>query len=1571
MDKHHIKPFVLAWLLALVSLTTAAQKNRLTVDDVLLSAGGQATLHVAMDNTQDIVGVQFTLTLPAGFSLDIPSLVKTERLANHRVSPRKTGNNEYMFIVYSSANQPISSIGGELFAITLQAASSVAGGKTYDMVLTDVVMSLRGGENVVEETVAGHIVVKNLPDLHVVAVDCSEAVAGMNLTIQWTVRNDGGDTESQSWKDYVWLTPDILGGSNVTGRRLLAVVDNPVGLNAGASYENSVTVTLPERMYGLYDIVVCTDMYCVDDIDLTPAGGTLPRPYEPETADYGFLYAQRVSSDLVAEEGESGGRSDNFFYQQIDIGVPPLPDLVVRSVVIDSLYIPDTYSYIVKEGSKSRGGKVNTGFLVDLVYSYMGFYVGASIANQGDKAIEKTKIWNIVYISHSPDPNAEPLRPIEWSNIFISLSPGDSTYWSKRVYVPLDWYGDTYFHVQVDAEDAVYELANTANNWGCSEKMDVLLTPGADLEVTSVIMPNKVTAGEPFKFTYEVDNKGPGEPNEKAWDDKVYATQHGSPLTDDSPCIATIAYGKRTSGSSSGSGSSGTTYGLVHSESGGSSGGAIQVLPFTGYSKDVDVTMKDFAPGTYDIYLMLDADNKVFEYEGEDNNTYGPITMQVVQADLAPQLLTVSADTLASNAKVAFSWKVTNQGEGELKNVKLTDRFYAAKNANGDNAILLGQVTNMVTIAAGVEKTLMANLTIPSKENLSGYRYIYVTTNVDNRIEEVSTANNKSNMMRKYFLYTDETLPTPIDSRPNLVVNTLTAPATVTPGGQVTLSYMVTNSGLSAVGKNVLQEVFVSKSSVFSRSESTPCTLSSQQAALNGLGSGKKKTIHVTAIIPENVMGGDCYLHIVLNRDGMLSETYTDDDNAAARTYIYGNLPDLVIQDIQVPANVTTSTPAEVTWTLCNNGTWKADANTILVYLSSDGTQQDILLATLATSELSNGATVSMRTTLNLPDDKDGEQYLLFVVNPKKSMEELSIANNTAKAALHVVQAPLSDLQISLLSVEGRCRGGDTITVTAKVSNIGDDITHVDKWADAAYITNGYTLDTNTDRSLGSKAHNGNLPVGKDYTFSLRLRLPDNLSGYYVLHISADPTGAMVDKNRSNNTARQTLMVEGRQDAPADLEVSRVTTDAHITAGAPVTIDYEVSNVGYFEAEGTLHDAIYLSTDDRWDVNDLFVGTVSGEVNILPGQALTRHATGRIANVVEGNYHIIVKTNATQGIFESDYDNNDGVQTSTSAIEFAYLQPGTSATVNTVGYYKVAMQQEEAKSTLALRLQSPDNAQAGLYVAYEAVPSTARYDYGTTDWRSNDQQIILPHTQEGTYYVLAQANAFSGQGLYDFTLDEGESSSSQVTMTLTAEEIPFGASRLSITEGGKDGWVSTGIQGALLDSIMDFRLIKDDKVIPVERLVFNNSSSTDVTFNLDKADIGTYDLLSELPDGTQATLKDAFKVVPATSVGLGVKIEAPHWVRMEESVPVTISYANSGKTDIVLRAFLFASEDGDFATTTDGLKTNPQNIICLYPDGEQDVRGCITIPPGKQGVMRCFFKQYVVGASYLYLYVVK
>ena len=206
-------------------------------------------------------------------------------------------------------------------------------------------------------------------------------------------------------------------------------------------------------------------------------------------------------------------------------------------------------------------------------------------------------------------------------------------------------------------------------------------------------------------------------------------------------------------------------------------------------------------------------------------------------------------------------------------------------------------------------------------------------------------------------------------------------------------------------------------------------------------------------------------------------------------------------------------------------------------------------------------------------------------------------------------------------------------------------------------------------------------------------------------------------------------------------------------------------------------------------------------------------------------------------------------------------------------------------------------------------------------------------------------------------------------MMLSAREVQFGATSLSITEGGTNGWISTEIHGALLDSIMDFRLAREGEMIPAESITFYDQTSSKATFNLNDAATGSYNVVSELPDGTQATLPDGFKVVPGTNVALGVKLDAPSTSRVDGYAPVNVAYANGGNTDIVIRELLLTITGGYLSKTIEGFDEKLSELH-IKPDVKQDNRGFVTISPGMQETVNYYFKQ-TSNQTQLNLYIVK
>lgn len=1535
----YTKSLFLSLLMTLISVGAYTQTNRLYIPDLKMSRGSEATLSVFMDNAEAITAVEFTLEVPTGFTVNPVSAVLTERAKNHQMTARKLKNGNYKFVVMSQNNAAIDGIAGRLFTVRVKSPDNVTDEGDYPLTISSAVMSVKSGQNVLQEADGGKITIKSMPNLHVVSLDCSEPIAGQPLTVKWKIRNDGrGSTGDASWKDYIWLVPNISAGTSMTGSKLLKSVDNVTTLASGESYENTVNVTLEERIYGNYDLVVTSNMYGANSIDFTNAGGSAPVPYDPENAEYGFLTAKGNASYVtVEEENEYDGDSDNFFYKRINIQVPPLADIQVPRVVA---VVDNSDPDLTPSPINSAGLASSSAF-----YSGKKIKVTATIANNGGADVSGTSINNVLYISSTPELGSGKSLRLSSHSMNLTVKAGESVTDEFTATIPYDWYGDTYFIVDADVNDAVYELANTANNSGVSDLINTLLTPGADFEPYNMNAPYRISSGTKFDVSYSVRNIGPGVPFSNTWTDNFYISSKNTGLDDSAKLIGQF-----------------TQKGYYKID------GSDYQYEGDSYSATRSVSVSGLQSGTYYIYIKVDADNAVLEYDGENNNVIMSKAITLADPDLTAEIISISEETLSTDSKVAVTWKLKNIGTADIQNATVKDGFYASSSANGGNAVNLGMATNTVSVVAGGEKTFRTNITIPKNSSLNGTRYVYVKTNIDNALTESSMSNNSSASVAKQFVYAEDPTTVQVNGT-NLTISALSVTSTTTPGNSLTLSYNVKNTGSLAIDKEVKQELFISKSSTFG-SSAKALSVAGMLPTTNGLQAGASVTANVSITIPSDIQGGQYYLFAVINNDRSLAEKKYDDNQVKSPVYVNGNLPNLMASNLTLPATVMTSEKTEVSWTLSNVGTWDAEDAVCTVYLSTDATlsSNDKQLASVRSGKLAKNGSVNMKATIELADNVVGTRYLIVKANTSNT-EESTTDDNIVSQQFTAKQSPLPDLVISDLSTESTLRGGQPVTIKAKVTNNGDSETHADKWTEVFYLSEGYTLDVNKAIKLGSKTHVGTLAKDGSYDIKADFTMPMSAKGYYVLFAVADGTNTLTEKGKDNNQTKVAVYVEDPSDTPADLTVTKMSVPSRIMAGEAITLSYNIANQGEYAAKGKLRDVLYMSKDNKWDENDTMIGVVNGDVNIDPATEITRTVTGRITNMPEGDYYLIVRTNSTHAIAENDYDNNQTVSYSSSTVAFQTLSLGGTTTVNTSGLFKLPLHSGLSGKTVGLYLSTPEGVSAGLYAAYDRVPSTARYDRSASDIEATQQEVLIPDVQEGNYYVLAQDNAAVSRSLNEFVID-GEQELAESSMTLSAREVQFGATTLSITEGGTNGWISTEIHGALLDSIMDFRLAREGEMIPAESITFYDQTSSKATFNLNDAATGSYNVVSELPDGTQATLPDGFKVVPGTNVALGVKLDAPKATRISGYGPVSVTYVNGGNTDIVIRELLLTIRGGQLSTTIEGFKTNPQTALHIRPDVKQDNRGFVVIPPGKQETVNYYFLQ-TAGYTYLNLYIVK
>ena len=195
-------------LLLVLSCTFAWAQNTLTVGSLSGGQGKDVMIPISMDNADEIVALQFNLQLP--FIKSSRDVELTSRNVNgHTVAVRSLGSNKYTVVVVNMSNKPLGGSGGTLLNFPMTVPTGLAPGAVYDIVIDEVVMTNRQGDNIQTGSTNGTYTIQRdaSPDLEVsdVKLDKTELAPGETVTFSWKVSNIGTDDTHSGWTEKLYL----------------------------------------------------------------------------------------------------------------------------------------------------------------------------------------------------------------------------------------------------------------------------------------------------------------------------------------------------------------------------------------------------------------------------------------------------------------------------------------------------------------------------------------------------------------------------------------------------------------------------------------------------------------------------------------------------------------------------------------------------------------------------------------------------------------------------------------------------------------------------------------------------------------------------------------------------------------------------------------------------------------------------------------------------------------------------------------------------------------------------------------------------------------------------------------------------------------------------------------------------------------------------------------------------------------------------------------------------------------------------------------------------------------------
>ncbi len=1373
----------------------------------------------------------------------------TVSLANTSTAPTNEVNSfsshDQTVTLTGTVNAANTSVNGGTFTFTVAGLGSVTSA-TVSNGTTDATFTIPGGTAVGSYTITtsysgstdfapsddatGQLTIEqlSLPDLVVTGV--SAPAAGYNsqdVLVSWTDMNQGAATATGPWVDNVYVAINAQGNSPT----LLGSFIFSDTLAAGASVERTQQIALPPTA-GIYWFAVTTN-----------------------------------ATQSVLEEGDFGNNA-TVAASSIAVTPVPLPDLVVTSItqpangVFSGTSVP--ISFVVKN---QGAAPTSTPVWHDWVILSQDPTLGQTYQGQlnptgpgGDQTL-----------------NNQPIVLGVTNPSYLGI--GESYQQNLNVTLPINAQGTWYVYVVPDGTGFHHPFsmpeASRTDKLSISGEFTVTLSPWPDLAVTGVIAPPVELSGQPMTLSWTVANQGMGPTIAGAWTDAVYMSSEAAL---DSSATELGTFNHRGA--------------LAAGES---------------YTDSETVTIPAGINGQFYFLVKTDAGGAVFE-NGELANNVGASTVRTVSLTPPPDLDVASVtapDSATPGHALAFAYQVSNIGANYTPNSSWLDFFYLSPTATYDSstAISLGEQVHNGGLAAGANYNDSVSVTLPA--GISGSFFILVDTDSANQVLETSKANN----------WGASASPVQIAAvAADLVVSSASAPTTALPGTAILVNWTIANQGTSDTAAGSWQDdVYVDASS----------TLDDNGILLGAfthtglLDGGDSYTQSQLVTIPISILG-DYNLFVVANATGAVHESNVNNNTFGPMPIAItlqspsggggGGGPPASVSDLQVtsvtgPGTALTGASVTINWTVQNNGPGPTNSNYWYddVWMSTNQTLDsggtDVYLGSVQhTNVLAASDNYQASGTFRLPNAAAADSYYFIVATDRplappnddqsvRLVYETNYANNelAASAATTVAIGQTPELSISNVTAPSTAVSAGQLAISWTVTNSGADTGAV-PITDSVYLSYDQVLDR-TDRYIGSVTHVGGLAGGASYTQNASLQLPSGLAGTFYVFVVTNSNNNIFEQNPSTNTADSPQPVQINLPAPVDLIAGAVTIPANAFIGENITITYQVSNNGNNPANGSWVDSLYLSSTPTWNVSNPLLGKVSQTRNLVSGASYTGTLTAPVPGVGPGSYYVIVRTNILDSIPESTLSNNISASITQSALDAPALTLGTpvqgTMTRGESFFYKVQL---TAGQTLEVDLQGADpNAANELYVSYGTMPSRTQSDYRFAVPFNAQQQILVPSTKAGAYYVLVYADSLP---------------SSSETYTLTASIIPFGVLSIDQTSVGNSGNVTIGLLGSKLDSATSISLTgPDSETLNAQSVYVIDGTNVYATFDTTGAPTGPYSLTAKDSSGDVSTLSSVLQIVQGFSPPIDVNVVSPSGVRADGIFDAEVIFKNTGNVD--------------------------------------------------------------------------
>ncbi len=455
--------------------------------------------------------------------------------------------------------------------------------------------------------------------------------------------------------------------------------------------------------------------------------------------------------------------------------------------------------------------------------------VSWTVTNNGTGATIENTWHDQVYLSSTATFNPATALSIGAFARQGNLNQGESYNRTENIIVPNQAQGNYFVFVRTDSGDNVEECVNDENNISASTTQIDINNNLPDLRISSINPIGDTVAGSTLTVNWTGQNAGNAPAQNPTRGDAVYFSSNNTLDVNDRRLASTIINGTLAVGAS--------------------------------YQAQAQITLPIVPPGNY--FLIVVADDANFVFEGQNENNNGSATvLPVIVPEVDLQISDANAPATAfSGQSMNVTWTVTNVGMNPTVGTEWADYVYLSRDQILDPTDRsIGFLIRQEILPGG--ETYNASLDVFVPAGFTGQWYLFIVTDNNNQIAESSENNNTSGVLGLNLQLTP-----PAD----LLVSSVTAPATAMPGESATFQWTVQNNGANPALGLWTDSVYLSSDATWSIND----VLVGQDIRVGPVNAGQSYNASLTVNLPAVNLGG----HFVIVRTDVRNRVRETDES--------------------------------------------------------------------------------------------------------------------------------------------------------------------------------------------------------------------------------------------------------------------------------------------------------------------------------------------------------------------------------------------------------------------------------------------------------------------------------------------------------------------------------------------------------------------------------------------------------------------------------------------------------------------------------------------------------------------